>query len=424
MTEGSNPEDEALLEALDLDDSFSPVRTLAEGEAGMTELVVRREPRAGEPTLLVRKRMPTGLANERAWHALREVAASGAEGASRLPRVREIYRLPDALVVVYDFVDGPTLAQLVRDGGPLEAGRAVLLVRQLCQALAPLHAAGVVHRDVTPGNVVVASDGAHLIDLGIARVRVEGATHDTTRLGTWGFAAPEQYGFAQTDARSDVFSLGRLLAYALTALDPSGAAFESAADSPQVLASVREVINKATAFEPSARYQSVGELSRALEAACPPQPSPAAARPAARPAASVPSGGSLRARFREAAVPAASPAELWHAFRSAGVGERVACVLLALFAALGAALLVYSSILMLGKSLLDTFTAVLCLVMAAWFALAFGWEPACCLTSAGRYAVPGGRLGTLLLREGAHLLRLVVAFVAIVLVVAFALPNC
>lgn len=203
----TGPDDQALLAAMDLDDSFAPVRTLAEGDGGTTELVVRREPRPGEPVLLVRKRMPAPLANESAWRALQvaELAGAGtaagepamapaaeADGVSRLPHIRELYRLPDALVAVYDYVEGPTLRELVQERGPLAPGRAVTLARQLCQALAPLHAAGVVHRDVAPGNVVVAADGAHLIDLGIARVRVDGASHDTTRLGTWGFAAPEQ----------------------------------------------------------------------------------------------------------------------------------------------------------------------------------------------------------------------------------------
>ena len=198
-SEAAGLDDQALLAAMDLDDSFVPVRTLAEGDGGTTELVVRREPRPGEPVLLVRKRMPAPLANESAWRALQvaELAGAGtaagepamapaaeAAGVSRLPHVRELYRLPDALVAVYDYVEGPTLRELVRERGPLAPARAVALARQLCQALAPLHAAGVVHRDIAPGNVVVAADGAHLIDLGIARMRVDGASHDTTRLGT------------------------------------------------------------------------------------------------------------------------------------------------------------------------------------------------------------------------------------------------
>lgn len=430
MTVGADPADDELLAALDLDDSFVPVRTLAQGDGGTTELVARREARRGEPALLVRKRMPAPLANEPAWRALQaaELAGTGeatavpaakAEGVSRLPHVRELYWLPDALVAVYDYVEGPTLGELVRERGPLAPARAAALARQLCQALAPLHAAGVVHRDVAPGNVVVAADGAHLIDLGIARVRVEGATHDTTRLGTWGFAAPEQYGFAQTDARSDVFSLGRLLAYALTAADPADASFECAADLPRVPAAVRAVIKKATAFEPSARYQTVGELERALAAACPPEPVPTAVR------AEVPvaPGGGVRAKVRGASGLAAKPAVLWHAFRSGGAVERAASVFLLLFAAVGTAMLTVTAALMFNRSLLDTLTAVLCVAMAVWFAVALGWEPVCCLLSVGCYDVSRGRVRVLLRREAVSLLWLMVAAVVIVLAAAFALQG-
>ena len=84
----ADPDDQALLTAMDLDDSFVPVRTLAQGDGGTTELVARREPRPGEPVLLVRKRVPAPLANEPAWRALQvaELAgtcdAAGADGAA------------------------------------------------------------------------------------------------------------------------------------------------------------------------------------------------------------------------------------------------------------------------------------------------------------------------------------------------------
>jgi hypothetical protein len=122
-----------------------------------------------------------------------------------------------------------------------------------------------VHRDVSPGNVILADDCVRLIDLGIARSHAEGASHDTTRLGTWGFAAPEQYGFAQTDARSDVYSLGRLLGYMLTGVEPTDPDYETRLG--EVDARVAGVIEKACAFEPSARYQGVGEMAGALAGA-------------------------------------------------------------------------------------------------------------------------------------------------------------
>lgn len=436
----ADPEGQALLAAMDLDDSFVPVRTLGEGDGGTTELVARRVARAGEPALLVRKRMPAPLANEPAWRALQvaELAAADAEAGepavmpaakasgpskedgpakdpdvSRLPRVRELYRLPDALVAVYDYVEGPTLRELVSGRGPLAAEAAVALARQLCQALAPLHAAGVVHRDVAPGNVVVAADGAHLIDLGIARMRVDGASHDTTRLGTWGFAAPEQYGFAQTDARSDVFSLGRVLAYALTAADPQDASFDAAAqESPLVPPDLRDVIRKATSFEPSARYQSVGELDRALAATQANLVAPRGAVGDARPARvwGTRSAGHVRAR------------DLWTAFRAAGAGTRAACVLLATFVAFSTVLLAVSCWYMVFRPTDEygLYSAALGVGLAVWVALAFGWEPVCCMLGLGRYDRPDGRVRVLLHREVMHLLWLAALFALDIAAVAIA----
>ena len=454
----TGPDGQALLAAMDLDDSFAPVRMLAEGDGGTTELVVRREPRPGEPVLLVRKRMPAPLANESAWRALQvaELASAGtaagalatgvptapsaeAAGVSRLPRVRELYRLPDALVAVYDYVEGPTLREYVQERGPLAPGRAVALARQLCQALAPLHAAGVVHRDVAPGNVVVAADGAHLIDLGIARVRVDGASHDTTRLGTWGFAAPEQYGFAQTDARSDVFSLGRVLAYALTAADPQDASFDSVAqESPLVPPALRAVIKKATAFEPSGRYQSVGDLERALAAT---QVGADAARavPATSAVSSGAAGDVARARdahalgvagtagdarvLRDRDVPPVERVrgrDLWTAFRAAGAGTKTACVLLAAFVAFSTVLLAVSCWYMVFRPTdeFGLYSAVLGAGLAVWVAFAFGWEPVCCLLGLGRYGRTDGRVRVLVRREGMHLLWLTALFALDIVAVA------
>jgi hypothetical protein len=365
--------------------------------------------------------------------------AAEADGVSRLPHIRELYRLPDALVAVYDYVEGPTLRELVQERGPLAPARAVTLARQLCQALAPLHAAGVVHRDVAPGNVVVAADGAHLIDLGIARVRVDGASHDTTRLGTWGFAAPEQYGFAQTDARSDVFSLGRVLAYALTAADPQDASFDSAAqESPLVSPALRKVIKKATAFEPSARYQSAGELERALAATLAGVDS-TRVEPAASAVSSGVAGDAARAgdahalgvagtagdaralRDRDArTVERVRARDLWMAFRAAGAGTKAACVLLAAFVAFSTVLLAVSCWYMVFRPTVayGQYSAVLGVGLAVWVAFAFGWEPACCLLGLGRYGHVDRRVRVLVRREGMHLLWLAALFALDIVAVA------
>lgn len=238
-----------------LDDSFEVERVLSSGATGSTELV-----RAGGEGPFVRKRVPEGLASREAWLRLAERPT-----CPRLPQVCCAYELPDELVVVCAYVAGRTLREEVREAGPTSPARTAALVADVCEAAGWLHARGVVHRDLTPDNVVVAEDGAHVIDLGISRVPTPGAARDTTLLGTRGYAAPEQYGFAQTDARSDVFSIGRLALFLLTGEDPS----PSAEGLPRELAGtpVGDVLERACAFEPGARYQRADALSRALLAA-------------------------------------------------------------------------------------------------------------------------------------------------------------
>ena len=247
------------MHAMDLDDAYRVDRVLARGAGGVTEIVA-----LGESGPFVRKRIPSRLARRGVWGTLAEC------DCARLPRVIATYEMPDEFVVVCDFVPGENLEQLLSARGRLAEKDAARLVAQLCEAAAALHAHGIIHRDISPTNVIVAADGAHLIDLGIARFRAEGATHDTTQLGTPGFAAPEQHGFAQTDARTDVYSLGRVLGYLLTGVRPEmpdAAEYEQAlADEKIVSPQMRAIVERASAFEPSARYQSAAELARALGA--------------------------------------------------------------------------------------------------------------------------------------------------------------
>ncbi|MGW7438577.1 bifunctional serine/threonine-protein kinase/ABC transporter substrate-binding protein [Streptomyces sp. NPDC054849] len=123
------------------------------------------------------------------------------------------------------FVPGPSLAEAVGAYGPLPARAVRTLGARLSEALAQVHAAGLVHRDVKPGNILLAPDGPRLIDFGIARH--EGAATLTAAdavLGTPGYLAPEQArtGGGAVGAASDVFSLGCVLAYAATGHGPFG----------------------------------------------------------------------------------------------------------------------------------------------------------------------------------------------------------
>ncbi len=87
--------------------------------------------------------------------------------------------------------------------------QAVQALVELCEALKTLHKNGIVHRDIKPSNIIVGKDGyIRLIDFDTARLMKEYQSHDTGYLGTIGYAPPEQYGFMQTDARSDIYAFG------------------------------------------------------------------------------------------------------------------------------------------------------------------------------------------------------------------------
>ncbi|WP_322152878.1 serine/threonine-protein kinase [Paratractidigestivibacter sp.] len=246
--------DEQIMHAMSLDDVYHVDRMLAHGAGGLTELVSIDG--AGP---FVRKKLPLEIANQSVWSTI------GAIDCKRLPKVEASYLLPDQYVVVYDYVPGQTLEDLISGCGRLDAAEAASLVGDICEAAAALHSCGIIHRDLSPRNVIVAADGAHLIDLGIARVRVEGANRDTTSLGTRGFASPEQYGFAQTDARSDVYAIGKLFGYMLTGMQPDGEAYEAELSDPAAVdPRLAAVVRRACAFEPSARYQSAVALAEAI----------------------------------------------------------------------------------------------------------------------------------------------------------------
>ena len=239
---------------MSIDDMYRVEHVLARGAGGVTELVT-----IDGAVPFVRKKIPNRLANQGVWSLIESC------GCARLPKVEATYSLPDQFVVVYDFVPGQTLEELVVAKKRLVPEEAASLAADICEAAAALHSRGVVHRDLSPRNVIVAADGAHLIDLGIARMRVEGASRDTTSLGTRGFASPEQYGFAQTDARSDVYAIGKLLGYMLTGLQPDGDEYERALrDTDATDSRLAKVVARACAFEPSSRYQSAAEMARAL----------------------------------------------------------------------------------------------------------------------------------------------------------------
>ncbi len=247
------------MHAMSVDDGYRVERVLARGAGGVTELVT-----IDGSGPFVRKKIPREQARRTVWAAL-------AECESRyLPKIWATYEMPERFVVVLDFVAGETLESYVKRRGALPEGEARRLIANICEAADDLHAHGVIHRDISPANIIVSSDGAHLIDLGISRMGGTGAAHDTMPLGTFGFAAPEQHGFAETDKRSDVYSIGRVLGYMLTGINPKDEGFEAKiADGETLSAPMRAIVWKACEFDRSARFQSAREMARALRGEAP-----------------------------------------------------------------------------------------------------------------------------------------------------------
>ncbi|MFE8013472.1 bifunctional serine/threonine-protein kinase/ABC transporter substrate-binding protein [Streptomyces antibioticus] len=169
----------------------------------------------------------------------------------------------DAPWLAAAFVPGPSLTEAVAAHGPLPARSARVLGRLLAEALASVHTAGLVHRDVKPGNVLLALDGPRLIDFGIARADDDTAlTASGLVVGTPGFLAPEQARGEPAGPASDVFALGGVLVHATTGRPPFGTGepdallYRTVHDEPALDAvpeAVRPVVARCLAKDPEER---------------------------------------------------------------------------------------------------------------------------------------------------------------------------
>jgi serine/threonine protein kinase len=126
--------------------------------------------------------------------------------------------------MVTAFIDGPSLQDAVDRRGPLLPDEVRALGAGLAEGLAAIHARGLVHRDLKPGNVILAPDGPRIIDFGIARVidASTGITNAGAVIGTFAYMSPEQVSGDVIGSASDVFSLGSVLAFAATGRPPFG----------------------------------------------------------------------------------------------------------------------------------------------------------------------------------------------------------
>jgi formylglycine-generating enzyme required for sulfatase activity/predicted Ser/Thr protein kinase len=194
-----------------------------------------------------------------------------------LPSVHDLFTLPGlGQFLVMDFIDGANLAEVVEVRGILPEMEAVSYITQVCDALTYLHSQSpkVIHRDIKPSNIKVTPQGqVFLVDFGIAKTGEAGqSTTGAARGVTPGYSPPEQYGHAQTDARTDIYALGATLYALLTGQEPPDSTdrvvgvplLPPRQANAAIQPALEAVILKSMQLQPSDRYQSAAEFKTAI----------------------------------------------------------------------------------------------------------------------------------------------------------------
>jgi serine/threonine protein kinase len=153
----------------------------------------------------------------------REVDAARKVGGKFTARVVDADTTSEELWLATEYISGPTLREAVTDQGPLAESSVLSLAAGLAEALGAIHAAGLVHRDLKPDNVLLAYDGPRVIDFGIARVAGASTLTGTgVLMGTLAYMSPEQAIGQSVGPPSDIFSLASVLVFAATGRGPYG----------------------------------------------------------------------------------------------------------------------------------------------------------------------------------------------------------
>ncbi len=183
-----------------------------------------------------------------------------------LPRIVDIIEEQEDLMVVMDYIEGESLDRILENSGPLPEKLVLNWAKQICDAFIYLHSRKppIIYRDMKPSNVMLGPEGnIKIIDFGIAREYKEKNLTDTTVLGTRGYASPEHYGSRQTDARSDIYTLGMTLHHLLTGVNPRTPGYEYRSVRywrPELSSGIETIIDRCTAIDPGNRYPDCGEL--------------------------------------------------------------------------------------------------------------------------------------------------------------------
>lgn len=172
-----------------------------------------------------------------------------------IPQVYEVARDGEKAIVLEEFIRGTTVADILMNGLFNERG-VKKIIGDVCDALGVIHSRGIVHRDIKPENIMITDEGrVKLIDYDASRLFKCGQSRDTQVIGTTGYAAPEQFGLAQSDERTDIFAVGVLMNVMLTGEHPAQKLYRG---------KLSKVIEKCIQLDPDKRYSDARELKKAL----------------------------------------------------------------------------------------------------------------------------------------------------------------
>lgn len=173
------------------------------------------------------------------------------------PKIFDFFEGNGKWILIEEYIEGVTLREYMM-GEKLSEQEALNFAVQICQALLPMHCVTpmIVYRDLKPENVMVTSDGfIKLVDFNISRTFHKGKNRDTVLLGTAEYAAPEQFGYYQTDNRTDIYAFGVLFNFMLTGKVPVEEVAQGKYES---------IIRKCIELEPARRYQKMEEILKEL----------------------------------------------------------------------------------------------------------------------------------------------------------------
>lgn len=182
---------------------------------------------------------------------------------SGIPKAYRIFEENGEVYLVREYIEGMSLAQMVLQKGGISEAEICRISRKICQTAEQFQNPDepMIHRDIKPENIVVTPGGEVVfIDFGTMRSYKKDGSRDTFVVGTRGTAAPEQYGYTQTDQRTDVYAIGQTMLYMASESYEMNQLSECA-----VSRRMKKIIEKACSFEPDKRYGDAAQLRRAVE---------------------------------------------------------------------------------------------------------------------------------------------------------------